>query len=137
LTWFGNSLGDVTSTTAFAIAPNGAGTLASCDNTAKTCTSTAVGTYTVTGADSGKTGTATLIITGVAPAFTADSPPTTATVATAHSYTFAATGNPVPAFVLASGSLPPGLSLNATTGGLSGTPTTCGASTFTVRAING
>jgi len=48
-----NSLGDVTSSTTFSIAPNG-----SCAGA--TCTASAAGTHTVTGTDSGKTGAATL-----------------------------------------------------------------------------
>jgi YVTN family beta-propeller protein len=71
------------------------------------------------------------------PLFTADSPPTSATVGRAYSYTFAATGNPAPTFSVTTGTVPPGLSLNATTGVLSGTPTTCGAFTSTITAANG
>jgi hypothetical protein len=52
---FENSLGDLTSATTFAIAPNG-----SCS--ANTCTATDPGVHTVTGTSSGKTGTASLII---------------------------------------------------------------------------
>jgi licheninase len=72
-----------------------------------------------------------------APVFTASSPPATATVGTAYTYTFAASGNPAPTFRVASGALPAGLSLNATSGVLSGTPTTAGPATFTVAATNG
>ena len=64
---------------------------------------------------------------GTAPAFTADTPPTAGTVGTAYSYTYVATGNPAPTFAVATGTLPAGLSLNATTGVLSGTPTTAGS----------
>ena len=73
----------------------------------------------------------------VAPVFTADSPPSTGTVGTPYSYTYAATGTPAPAFAVASGGLPAGLSLNSATGVLSGTPTAAAAATFTVRASNG
>jgi hypothetical protein len=80
----------------------------------------------------------TLTITVDAPsAFTANSPPTTATVGVAYSYTFAATGFPAPTFALASGALPDGLTLDATSGLLSGTPTNSGVFTFTVKATNG
>jgi len=79
----------------------------------------------------------TLTVYGLAPAFTADSPPVTAVTGTSYSYTFTASGDPAPAFSVASGTLPPGLSLNSTTGVLSGTPTTSGSFYFTVQAANG
>lgn len=44
---------------------------------------------------------------------------------------------PTATYSIASGALPPGISLNSTTGALSGTPTTPGQYTFTVRATNG
>jgi len=72
-----------------------------------------------------------------APVFTASTPPATATVGAAYTYTFAASGDPAPSFSVASGALPAGLSLNTTTGVLSGTPTAAGAATFTVAAANG
>lgn len=72
-----------------------------------------------------------------APVFTADTPPATATVGTAYSYAFTASGNPAPSFHLGSGTLPAGLSLNTTSGVLSGTPTTAGPSTLTITAANG
>ncbi|QDW29958.1 family 16 glycosylhydrolase [Arthrobacter sp. KBS0702] len=81
--------------------------------------------------------TITVSAAQAAPVFTASTPPATATVGTAYSYTFAASGNPAPTFSVASGSLPAGLSLNAGTGVLSGTPTSAGSSTFTVAATNG
>jgi parallel beta-helix repeat protein len=52
----GNSVGDVTAFTTFSIAPNGTCTGAS-------CTATAAGAHTVTGNDSGKTSTASLMVT--------------------------------------------------------------------------
>ena len=72
---------------------------------------------------------------GVAPTFTAASPPD-GTVGSAYSYTFAASGYPAPTYAVGSGTLPDGLSLNATTGELSGTPTTAGEYTFGVTATN-
>ena len=70
------------------------------------------------------------------PAFTASAPPEGATVGQAYSYAFAATGNPAPTFRVGSGTLPAGLALSPA-GVLSGTPTTTGATTFTVTASNG
>lgn len=69
------------------------------------------------------------------PAFVADSPPADAVMNKAFSYTFVASGVPTPTFS-SSGSLPPGLVLSATSGVLSGTPTTLGTFTFTVTAAN-
>ncbi|MEJ7762828.1 MAG: putative Ig domain-containing protein [Thermomicrobiales bacterium] len=89
---------------------------------------------------------ATPVVTGagagercdVPPVLTSSSPPTSATVGAGFGpYTFRATGNPAPAFTVGSGSLPAGLSLNSTSGVLSGTPTAAGTFTFTVRASNG
>jgi alpha-tubulin suppressor-like RCC1 family protein/outer membrane protein OmpA-like peptidoglycan-associated protein len=75
--------------------------------------------------------------TPTAPVYTADSPPTTATVGTAYAgYTFTASGSTPITFTKATGSLPTGLTLS-TSGVLSGTPTTAGSFTFTVQAANG
>jgi uncharacterized repeat protein (TIGR01451 family) len=74
---------------------------------------------------------------GLAPTFTAESPPTPTGIGGVYNYTFAAGGSPAPTFALASGSLPPGLSLDANSGVLSGTPTSDGNFTFTVSASNG
>lgn len=74
--------------------------------------------------------------TPAAPVFTASTPPTSAVVGTAYTYTFTATGYPTPTFTMSSGALPAGLTLNPTTGVLAGTTTT-GPSTFTVTATNG
>jgi sugar lactone lactonase YvrE len=74
----------------------------------------------------------------VAPtAFSAASPPI-ATVGTPYSYIFAANGAPSPTFTVESGTLPPGLSLNAATGELSGAPTGGGgvSAPIVVRATN-
>lgn len=75
-------------------------------------------------------------VAGIAPAFTADTPPGTAVTGTSYSYTFTATGTPAPTFTVGSGSLPDGLALDPTTGVLSGTPAGAGSSTFTVTASN-
>ncbi|MEY4391175.1 MAG: hypothetical protein RLZZ400_918, partial [Actinomycetota bacterium] len=54
----------------------------------------------------------------------------------AYSSTVTATGYPTPTFSVTSGSLPAGLTLNSTTGVVSGTATTLGSSTFTITATN-
>ncbi|MHC4714186.1 MAG: putative Ig domain-containing protein, partial [Planctomycetota bacterium] len=55
----------------------------------------------------------------------------------AYSETLAATGGVTPySWSIVSGSLPTGLSLNSSTGEISGTPTTGGTSNFTVRATD-
>lgn len=59
------------------------------------------------------------------------------TAGAAYSQTLAATGGTQPyAWSLASGSLPPGLSLNGTSGAITGTPTTAGTFTFTARVTD-
>lgn len=55
----------------------------------------------------------------------------------AYSATLAATGGTTPyAWSIVSGSLPPGLSLNASTGGISGTPSKKGTYSFVVRVTD-
>ena len=76
-------------------------------------------------------------MTGVAPTFTTDTPPLTATVGTSYSYTFIATGTPAPMFALASGA-PTFLTINAATGAVAGTPPTGTTSfAYSVVASNG
>ena len=70
------------------------------------------------------------------PAFTLDTPPTTATAGQAYTYAFAASGVPAPTYALTSGA-PAWLSIDPTTGALSGTPLTGTASfTYSVVAAN-
>jgi len=73
-------------------------------------------------------------ITIVAPVITTATLPT-GIVGTAYSATLEATGT-APTWTIESGNLPVGLTLNATTGVISGTPTTEGASSFVVKAAN-
>jgi len=75
--------------------------------------------------------------TGTAPAITTGASLPGATVGTSYSQTIAATGTTPITWAVSAGSLPAGLTLNASTGVISGTPTgTAGTSTFTVRATN-
>lgn len=71
----------------------------------------------------------------VAPTITTTSLPD-GQVGVAYSQTLAATGDTPITWTVESGSLPTGLSLNASTGAISGTPTVDGTSPFTVRATN-
>jgi len=64
-------------------------------------------------------------------------PPPGATTGTPYSFTVTATGSPTPTYTVTGGALPAGLTLNETTGVISGTPTAPGTSTFTVTAANG
>ena len=58
------------------------------------------------------------------PAFVTDSPPLTAVVGQPYDYTFTASGTPAPAYALASGA-PSWLSVDASTGEVTGTPPSC------------
>lgn len=74
------------------------------------------------------------VISGSIPVFSADSPPTAA-VGTLYSYLFVASGTPPPTFLVSSGILPSGITLDST-GILSGVPSATGIFTFTVSAVN-
>jgi Fibronectin type III domain/PKD domain/Glycosyl hydrolase family 26 len=97
-----------------------------------TCTVTANGT----GTPSSQSATTAGLFIPSPPVWLTDSPPTTGTIGDAYTYTFSASGSPAPVFAVAAGALPPGLTLNPSTGVLSGDPTTVGVSTFTVSAAN-
>lgn len=72
-----------------------------------------------------------------APAITS-SAPANGLVGAAYSHTFTASGFPATfTWTVSSGSLPSGLSLNASSGVLSGTPSASGAFAFTVQCANG
>ena len=69
------------------------------------------------------------------PTFTSANPTGTAVLGSAYTYTFVASGTS-PTYVVSSGSLPTGLSLNNTTGVLSGTPTVRGTYVFAVTCTS-
>ena len=99
-------------------------------------TPTAAGTYSVTisATNANGTGTATLTLTINAPPPVITSPGTaTGTVGVAFSYQITATNNPTS--FNATG-LPGGLTVNTTTGLISGTPTTAGTYPVTITATN-
>nr|ALG05172.1 ice-binding protein [bacterium] len=70
------------------------------------------------------------------PTITSGTPPTPH-LDTEYSFRVIATGTPAPTFSVSAGTLPPGLSLNASTGVISGTPTKSGTYNFTITARNG
>jgi hypothetical protein len=124
---YGNSLGDVTGKTTFTINGNGS----SC--TAAACGSTIVGTYTVTGTDSGKKATATLNVTAGALDHIVISPdPKTIVAGATQAYTaegFDAFGNSLGDVT--------GSTTFSTSGGASCTGTACGSSTVGDYTITG
>lgn len=72
---------------------------------------------------------------GVAPAITSAAPPGALTKVS-YSHTVKASGTGPLTYALSAGTLPAGLTLNSTTGAITGTPTTVETKTFTVRATN-
>jgi YVTN family beta-propeller protein len=66
----------------------------------------------------------------------ASTPAVSGSIGSAYSFRVSATGNPAPTFAVTSGALPAGLSLDPTTGVISGSPTSAGTSTFSVTATN-
>jgi uncharacterized repeat protein (TIGR01451 family) len=95
-------------------------------------------TCSVSAVNSAGTGPATAaapVMPGIAPAFGAFAPPR-ATWGASYSYAVTATGSPAPTLSLADGSLPAGLTFNAASGTISGTPTTVGNATVHLTATN-
>jgi len=73
----------------------------------------------------------------VAPTITSACPATSLPVGSPYSFVATATGDPVITWTIASGALPPGLTLNHNTGQISGTPNHEGVYNYTLRASNG
>jgi large repetitive protein len=93
---------------------------------------------TITATDSfGQAASKTVTVTIVALPTLTFAVPVAGQVGVPYSTSFDVTGGTLPlTWSIASGSLPPGLALNTSTGILSGTPTTVGSSAFTVSVID-
>ena len=96
-------------------------------------TAVSAGTTTISASLTGVTGSTTLTVqTG--PLGVVTTSLSNGTVNITYSATLTANGGTVPyAWAIASGSLPPGLSLNATSGTITGTPTNAGTFSFAVN----
>lgn len=109
-----------------------------------TGTPTGAGTFnfTITATDSlGNSGLRayTVVVSAVPVVPVTVAPPTLpgGTVGTPYTPTITATGGTAPySYGVASGALPPGLTLNPNTGAIAGTPTSVGTFTFTVRVTD-
>ena len=89
----------------------------------------------VNSAGSGPSTEAASVTPGVAPAFDPFAPPR-ATWNVPYSYTVPATGSPAPSLSLADGTLPAGLTFDAASGTISGTPIAIGSATVHLSATN-
>ena len=97
-------------------------------------TGASAGGTTITAALSGVTGSTTLTVQAAPLAITTDSLPN-GTLNVAYSATLAASGGTLPyTWSISGGALPGGLTLNASTGAITGTPITVGTFNFTAQA---
>jgi outer membrane protein OmpA-like peptidoglycan-associated protein len=95
-------------------------------------------TIKATNADGSDLAEFTIVVSAapVPPVFTDETLALSATVGTAYSDSVAASGSGV-TYSIDEGALPSGLSLNSSTGAITGTPSDAGEYTFTIRAQNG
>jgi len=132
--------GPITWSVASGSLPAGLGLNASTGAISGTPTTAGTSTFTIQASNSIGSNTQTFSLTvntnSTAPVITTTSPLPAGTVNTAYLTTLSATGTGPIRWSLSSGTLTAGLSLNASTGAISGTPTAAGTSTFTVLANN-
>ena len=102
-------------------------------NSAGLAAGVAAGTTTISAALSGVTG-GTVLTVQTAPLAITTASLTNGTVNAAYSATLAASGGTLPyTWAITGGGLPAGLTLNAASGAITGTPTTAGVSNFTAQ----
>ena len=77
-----------------------------------------------------------IVVAPIPVAPTISGTPPSGAISVPYSFSFTASGT-APATWTSSGTLPPGLTLNASTGAIAGIPTTAGSFTFSVTAANG
>ncbi|MCK9620159.1 MAG: Ig domain-containing protein, partial [Methylobacter sp.] len=130
-TYSDSSTQDLTSQVAWTSSNTAVATI----NTSGLATGAVGGSATITASLSGVSGSATLTVQSApALAITTSSPLASGTVGTAYSATLAASGgSPSYTWSITSGSLPAGLTLQASTGVIDGVPTTAGTYSFTVQ----
>jgi hypothetical protein len=104
-------------------------------NSAGLATGAGAGTTTISGTQGAVSGSTTLTVQPAPLTITTTSLPG-GTVGVAYSATLAANGGTLPYTWSITGSLPGGLTLNATTGGIAGTPTTAGTFNFTAQVVD-
>ncbi|HXM93470.1 MAG TPA: putative Ig domain-containing protein [Candidatus Dormibacteraeota bacterium] len=123
----GVACGTLTSATTTAVTYNAPATVSSSLTVAITATSVK---------DPTKSVSANVMVTP-SPSITSTSPLAAATVGVAYSVTLTSTGGAgALTWSTSAGNLPAGLSLNGSTGAISGTPTATGTSTFTVKVTD-
>ncbi len=101
-----------------------------------TPTATGTSSVTVSATNGAGTGSATLTITVSNPSPPVITSATTASGSVGYTFTYQITASNSPASYAETGTLPAGLSLNTSTGVISGTPTATGTTSVTIKASN-
>lgn len=134
-TYSDNSTQNITGQVAWASSKTSVATITS----AGLATAVSAGSATISATQGAISGSTTLTVSPPALTITTNSPLPPGTVGGAYSTTLAATGGTPPytwSIVTGSGALPGGLTLNATTGSITGTPAASGTFTFTVQVVD-
>ena len=131
-TYSDSSTQNITSQATWSSSNTGVATI----NSAGLATAVSAGSTTISATLSGVTGNTNLTVQVTPLTITTTSLPN-GTLNVSYSATLAASGGTPPyTWSISSGSLPAGLSLNTSTGGISGTPTTTGTFNFTVQVTD-